>query len=206
MAESLDSRTPIVGLSKSIFDIILKQVETQGYNFSCRVSERPFSKKKFFMLLVMLVMIRNGPWAALWCPWLVPAGSCNAPTSQQLLRGYLTILPPAHQYYRYNKQESESGHWKKGEKKWKWPLMIRRMRREVWSTIRNYTRNPNPLFRQITTFSCFWTEAMMMTKIVNFDLSKWFYFSDDFSGNKIVLFRKGLTEIEYEIIDSLIWS
>ena len=62
-------------------------------------------------------MIRNGPWAALWCPWLVPAGSCNAPTSQQLLRGYLTILPPAHQYYRYNKQESESGHWKKGEKK-----------------------------------------------------------------------------------------
>ena len=47
MAESLDSRTPIIGLSKSILDIILKQAGTKGHNFSCRVSERLFSKKQF---------------------------------------------------------------------------------------------------------------------------------------------------------------
>ena len=49
--------------------------------------------------LVLVVMIRKGPWASLWCPWRVPAGSSNAPRSQQLLCAYLTIPnPPAHQY------------------------------------------------------------------------------------------------------------
>ena len=42
---------------------------------------------------VLLVMIRKGPWASLWCPWRVPAGSSTAAQSQQLLCAYLTIPP-----------------------------------------------------------------------------------------------------------------